>query len=246
VVGLVVPHGLLANSGTMPQPSPKSPEHIASIAREILNSVPISYVYGGSKLGSEAACEACNNCLAKFQPDAKERFSSCPVCLDCSLDCSHFTELVYRSAGLKYPYITTTQMLDLPTQKLLHQHNLRDVGLDPSRFLPGDLLVYRGHVVILEKLHGKDGRGDIIHATGGRDLKGPGAGIQRERFVPLMSFRGSLLRVLRHVNLSLSNGGSDLKTPAGLEASPGFFGPLDIPPSARLRPVIKRRPVEVR
>jgi hypothetical protein len=62
------------------------------------------------------------------------------------------------------------------------------------------MLVYRGHVVIVEAVHDRDSA-DIIHATGGKDIKEPGQGIQRERFVRMSSFRGELQKVIRHVRL---------------------------------------------
>ena len=68
---------------------------------------------------------------------------------------------------------------------------------DATIAIPGDLLVYKGHVVMLERRHGQ-GKGDIIHATGGRDIREPGQGIQRERWADLGRFRGPLLRILRH------------------------------------------------
>jgi len=80
---------------------------------------------------------------------------------------------------------------------LERRYGLLPVGQSSRDSMPGDLLVYQGHVVILEELHDK-GTGDVIHATGGKDLKGPGQGIQRQRFVQLDHFRGPLLRVLRH------------------------------------------------
>jgi hypothetical protein len=91
-------------------------------------------------------------------------------------------------------------MLKTSKARLLKFYSYLDFGREFQRLLPGDLLVYKGHVVLLEKLH-KQGRADIIHATGGRDLKGPGLGVQRERMVEVDGFRGPLLRVLRHTSL---------------------------------------------
>jgi hypothetical protein len=82
----------------------------------------------------------------------------------------------------------------------LERYHLRDIGARVQRALPGDLLVYEGHVVLLERRL-PQGRGDIIHVTSGRDLKGPGLGLQRERNVPLSGFRGPLQRILRHKDL---------------------------------------------
>lgn len=167
---------------------------------EMLENLEVSYVYGGSKVGSLAQCNTCNECLESFRPSPKERFVRCPSCGGCSLDCSHFTQLVYARAGLQYPYLTTSQMMSLPATVLERKYQLSVVGTDIQKAEPGDLLVYPGHVVMLESWI-KAGFGDVIHATGGKDIKEPGQGIQRERQAQLMQFRGSLQRILRHRRL---------------------------------------------
>jgi hypothetical protein len=91
-------------------------------------------------------------------------------------------------------------LLELSPDKLVQQYGLKPVEIYLDDILAGDLLVYRGHVVIVERVHER-GVADIIHATGGKDLKVPGQGIQRERFVRVANFRGPLLRILRHVKV---------------------------------------------
>ena len=191
-----------------------SPSHQALIdsASELLETANISYAMGGAKLGDDQACNSCNECLAKVEPKPKQRFSKCPSCVQCSLDCSHFTQLVYTRAGFPYPYLPTASMLDLTSEALARKYQLLDPGLDSSGIQIGDLLVYKGHVVMVEKVT-SPGRGDIVHATGGRDIKAPGQGIQRERFISFSSFRGPLLRILRHKALvaPLNSSGSRLR-----------------------------------
>lgn len=167
---------------------------------EMLENLEVSYVYGGSKVGSVAQCETCNACLEEKKPSPKERFIKCSSCSGCSLDCSHFTQLVYARAGLDYPYLTTSQMINLEPATLEKKYNLYVVGSDVRRAEPGDLLVYPGHVVMLEASLPK-GFGDVIHATGGKDIREPGQGIQRERHAFLSQFRGDLRRILRHRKL---------------------------------------------
>lgn len=164
---------------------------------EMLENLAVSYAYGGSTVGDAKACEACNQCLEQKQPKPKQRFDFCPACHGCSLDCSHFSQLVYARAGLAHPYLTTEQMLTLNSQDLERKYQLVVVSSSAAHAIPGDLLVYKGHVVILEAIQ-KPGVGDVLHATGGRDIKEPGQGIQRERFAKLDAFRGELRRVLRH------------------------------------------------
>ncbi len=166
-------------------------------AQYLLEHWDLSYVYGGGKLGDPRVCDRCNDCLAKERPEKSQRISRCPVCQECSLDCSHFTFEVFRKAGLEATYLTTAMMRELAPDALRRSYHLVDIGARSQRALPGDLLVYPGHVVLLERRLA-DGRGDVIHVTSGRDLQGPGMGLQRERHVDIDSFRGPLQRILRH------------------------------------------------
>ncbi|MFY7927569.1 MAG: hypothetical protein ACOVS5_01750 [Oligoflexus sp.] len=175
-------------------------QRVLDQARYVLEHWSISYVYGGSSWGDRNDCEQCNSCLAAKKPDKTLRLAVCPSCSSCSLDCSHFTYEVFKHAGLSARYLTTALMNRLDAPTLLRDYHLVDIGRRSQRALPGDLLVYDGHVVMLEKRH-RDGRGDIIHVTSGRDLRGPGLGVQRERLAAIDSYRGPLLRILRHVEL---------------------------------------------
>lgn len=64
-------------------------------------------------------------------------------------DCSHFVHEVYRRAGLPYRYRDTAGLAHAPEFDLLPEHEAR----------PGDLMLFRGHVGIVD--HG----GRIISAT---------------------------------------------------------------------------------
>ncbi len=176
---------------------------LLQVADELLEEAKISYVYGGHKVGEEGDCKSCNQCLSERKPAKKSRFASCPDCVKCSLDCSHFVQLIFRVSGMSFPYLQTRKMLDLPAGVLKSRYQLVDIGRNIGRAIPGDLLVYKGHVVVLERILSREneGKGDIVHATGGRDIKNPGEGIQRERFVRLDGFRGPLLRILRHISM---------------------------------------------
>lgn len=172
-------------------------------ARKLLDEASVSYVYGGGRLGTAADCQACNQCLEAERPASDRRLRECPECSRCSLDCSHFTQLVFARAGVHHPYLTSVDMAALPPDRLSRSFGFVALPADPAAAVPGDLLVYKGHVVMLERSHA-GGKGDVIHATGGRDIKEPGQGIQRERWADLARFRGPLLRILRHRNLMAS------------------------------------------
>ncbi|MEN9833999.1 MAG: hypothetical protein RL011_192 [Pseudomonadota bacterium] len=215
-------------------------QSLVNAAAHLLDEAQVSYVYGGRQVGDSSACNACNDCLTSRHPAARARLKECPVCSDCSIDCSHFTALVYTSAGIPYPYIETARMLSLSSDALRQRYHLVDLGEDPARAEPGDLLVYDGHVVLLERLYplqvaarvrggeavfgqGPIIRGDIVHATGGGPIRRPGEGIQRQRFVDLGRFRGVLRRILRHTEVSSSQ-------------ADGMAAPLH---RGKLRPVLK-------
>lgn len=196
---------------------------------DMLQNLEVSYVYGGSKIGDAGTCDSCNRCLEEKSPSPKMRFKECPTCGGCSLDCSHFTQLVFARAGLSFPYITSAQMLDLSADALQKKYNLKPVATTPTSVIPGDMLVYRGHVVIVETVR-EPGIADIIHATGGKDIRLPGQGIQRERFAKIGTFRGDLLRVIRHIKLDELYHSDGVSTSQG--SSTARF---------KLRPVEKRK-----
>jgi hypothetical protein len=204
-------------------------EKIRLAGDDMLENLEVSYVYGGSKVGDAGTCDDCNSCLEKKRPSPKLRFKECPSCHHCSLDCSHFVQLVFERAGLGFPYLTSLQMLELSSESLSKKYNLRAVEFLPDGLVVGDLLIYRGHVVIVERLH-EAGVADIIHATGGKDIKEPGQGIQRERFIRVANFRGPLLRVLRHDKLTHGSTNASRSSAAPTSAR-----------HVRFRPVEKRR-----
>jgi cell wall-associated NlpC family hydrolase len=176
-------------------------QRVVGAARQLLEEAEVSYVYGGKNLGTATDCIACNSCLESKQPSSSRRVSACPECARCSLDCSHFTQLVFDRAGINHAYLTSKDMIALSDARLQKDFGFSALPPDATKAVPGDLLVYKGHVVLLERRHGQ-GKGDIIHATGGRDIREPGQGIQRERWADLARFRGPLLRILRHGTLA--------------------------------------------
>ncbi len=221
--------GLAAVSVALLGSGPVPADGVLAVASRLLDEAEISYVYGGYQVGDGEACKTCNACLTANKPSPAKRLKTCPACNSCSLDCSHFTELVFREAGLGYPYLDTAGMLGLSAEKLKSSYGLVDLDVDLARAAPGDLLVYDGHVVLLEKRHERvkgqaTYRGDVVHATGGRDIKTPGEGIQRERFIDLANFRGPLRRILR------------VRTLAAVEPS---LPKKEAGPLRKLRPVAK-------
>lgn len=175
-------------------------QSVLNAARHILDNYDVSYVYGGNSLGSLAECQLCKSCLDSKKPPKNQWFDQCPACQNCSLDCSHFTNQVFQNAGLKATYLPTQQMLELSAADLRAKYHFIDMGHELANAQAGDLLVYTGHVVLLERNLGQ-GFGDIIHATSGRDLRGAGQGVQRLRRASLNTLRGPVMRILRHISL---------------------------------------------
>jgi cell wall-associated NlpC family hydrolase len=178
-------------------------EAVRDAAANLLETSEVTYALGGSRVGTADECARCNGCLAgsgTWALKGSAKLEACPDCRACALDCSHFIQLVFSMAGMSSAYLTTQEMAAQDAGQLRSRYGWIDVGGAPNVAREGDVLVYQGHAVILERVSG-EGRGDIIHATSGLVLKGPGAGIQRERFVEIASFRGPLLRVLRRVEM---------------------------------------------
>lgn len=216
---------------------------IMSEASDLLEQALVSYVYGGYQVGDSDDCRLCNECLAEKSPAPRQRLVACSVCARCSLDCSHFAARVFDQAGAHYPYLDTATMLSLPARELRRRYGMVDLGADPAATLPGDLLVYDGHVVILERRHEPVAdqpryRGDIVHATGGRAIRRPGEGVQRERFIDITTYHGPLRRVLRH---GLLAGLKPSEMPPVAAAKPAPVAAEKAPVSARkLRKIEKR------
>ncbi len=118
-------------------------------ANRLLEEAEVSYVYGGNRLGEGSQCDACNQCLSQHKPLPKQRLGTCPSCKDCSLDCSHFIHLVFRNCELVLPYLTTETMLQTTPITLRQSYHLIDLGARVEVATVGDLLVYKGHVVML-------------------------------------------------------------------------------------------------
>lgn len=199
VLLLLTTAGILAHSNNRQASSVTIyQQRVAATVAQMMRSYDITYIYGGTQVYSATTCNACVRCLAGSTDKAK--IAQCAVCRGCSLDCSHFIHQVFNQVGLVMPYLTTRQMLQLSPPRLRKHWQLITMPHNLKQLRPLDLLVYKGHVVLLETHNGK-GRGTIVHVTAGRELRGPGVALQRERQVEIARFRGPLLRILRHRQL---------------------------------------------
>ena len=74
----------------------------------------------------------------------KTRYASPPDTtkpIEVETDCSHFTNEIYRRAGIDFPYVPTSLMRCL--------EYFKEVSMDEAK--PGDLILYPIHVGILNK-----------------------------------------------------------------------------------------------
>ena len=192
---LSIPEGILYSEALLV-------EKVIAASNLLLNRGDISYAWGGSQVldgTGDGACHLCQKCLSSKAPKPKKQLKTCPECQGCSLDCSHFIQKVFKEAGIDVPYLTTRDMVGMSNSQLGRAGYLR--LRSDSEIKPGDIVVYKGHVVLVEKTYG-NGRGDVVHATSGKELRGPGQGIQRARFAPFSGFRGPVLSILRHKRLA--------------------------------------------
>ena len=161
----------------------------------------VPYIWGGDRIGSRSQCDRCSRCLQRYRGGVKTREKYCPSCQQCGIDCSHLTSMIYNSAGIPIPYGSTSELLRQSSRGLKKHYGLLDMGADASKALPGDLLLYRKHIVFLLDTDGR-GNGSIVHSTAvTKDRVG---GIRYLENISLGPFRGGLKRILRHRKLARS------------------------------------------
>lgn len=192
VVGLPFSQQILAKKSILQR-------KVLSTAEFVLQKLGVSYQYGGNSVRSMQDCYDCLECTNRQKKPLVSR--ECTTCKYCSLDCSHFVQFIYQKSGLNFPYITSKGMLETSSLKLQKNYHLIHMGRFISQAQEADLLVFSGHVVLLESLN-SNGKATIIHATRGQDIKGAGLGIQRVRNIHLNRYFGKpVRRVLRHEQL---------------------------------------------
>ena len=156
----------------------------------------VPYIWGGGNIGTKEACLECRQCALKKGTGLKSRLGRCRSCQSCGIDCSHFVNMVYNEAGLDYPYASTAELRRGRPEEMASNYRMLDMGKDLRVVQPGDLLVYKNHVVMAVALRG-GGRGDFVHSTRFGDRRQTG-GIKLERDRLLTTYRGKLVRILRH------------------------------------------------
>lgn len=173
-------------------------DRLLEIAEKYSKLAYVPYIWGGGRVGTRSKCLECRKCVRKNKVSLKNRWNSCNACRSCGIDCSHFVNKVYRESGLKYSYASTWELSRQTHKGLLKHYDFIDIGDDVNQAMPGDLLVYKKHITMLTKLTG-NGKADFIHVTRfrWRDQFNLG-GLRWDRNRDVTSFRGKLVRILRH------------------------------------------------
>jgi hypothetical protein len=173
-------------------------EKLVLIAKRYHDLDYIPYVWGGNAIGSKDICLACQKCIIKKKPSVAKRLQRCAPCRECGMDCSHFVNRIYEDAGLSFPYATSRELARQSRSALFSLYSLIDIGKDLRHAQPGDILVYKHHIVMLTNVIDSN-FGDFIHITRFKGQSRPKVGgFKWVKNFNLHKFRGKLIRILRH------------------------------------------------
>ena len=184
--------------------APKPPvDRLLEVANSFSVKTLVPYVFGGGQIGSAKKCSECSDCIRRRRLPANssmDRFNQCSACRHCGLDCSNFISHVLREAGLKSKFATTATLSRENDRTLWEKYAFVNVGDDLLDAKPGDLILKKGHVVMLLDIHPALGTVDFIHASRGskRTLVG---GIELRRGVDIKKVQRETIRILRHRDL---------------------------------------------
>jgi hypothetical protein len=185
-------------------PAPKPPvERLMDVANSLSVKTLVPYVFGGGQIGSPKKCSECSDCIRRRRLPANssmDRFNQCSACRECGLDCSNFISHLLRESGLKSKFATTATLSRENERTLWENYAFINVGDDLLDAKPGDLILKKGHVVMLLDIHPALGTIDFIHASRGskRTLVG---GIELRRGVGIKKVQRETIRILRHRDL---------------------------------------------
>lgn len=157
----------------------------------------VPYIWGGGRVGNRQTCLECRRCVRKLRTPIEKRLFSCQACRSCGIDCSHFVHMLYREAGVEYPYASAWELARQSSRGLLKYYAMVDLGQDLTKAEPGDLLVFKKHVAMLSRVISAT-NGDFVHATRFHRGRLRLGGVRWEQDRNIKRFRGRLVRILRH------------------------------------------------
>jgi len=185
-------------------PAPKLPlERLMDVANSFSGKTLVPYVFGGGQLGSPKKCGECSDCIRRRRLPANssmDRFNQCSACRECGLDCSNFISHLFRQSGLKSKFATTATLSRENERVLWEKYSFINVGDDLLEARPGDLILKKGHVVMLLDIHPALGTIDFIHASRG-SKRTPVGGIELRRGFSIKKAQRETIRILRHKDL---------------------------------------------
>lgn len=184
--------------------APKAPlDRLLETADRFVNKTAVPYVFGGSQIGSSKACQDCSACIrARRLPanSSSDRFEQCTACQSCGLDCSNFVKHLFTEAGLTVKFATTATLNRASDLVLEENFRFINIGSDLSDARPGDLVLKKGHVIMLTDIQTALGTVDFIHASRG-SKRTPVGGIELRRGFNLRTIQRETVRILRHKDL---------------------------------------------
>jgi hypothetical protein len=172
-------------------------EEIRYFAAQLAMLTDIPYVWGGKRARDVVVqdCQACRTCIETRKLSSREVYSACSACKACGIDCTHLVGDVMELSGLAMPYGSTEQLLEASAEDLSELYRLQDKGRNLNGATPGDILVFRGHAVLLLN-NNRDGSALVVHSAAFRKgSKVGGIGIET---IDMHSFAGGVKRVLQH------------------------------------------------
>lgn len=183
---------------------PKPPlDRLLETADRYVNKTAIPYVFGGSQIGSSKICQECSACIRSHRLPANsssDRFNKCSACRSCGLDCSNFVKHLFSEAGLTVKFATTATLNRASDLVLEENFRFINIGDDLADARPGDLVLKKGHVIMLIDIHNALGTIDFIHASRG-SKRTPVGGIELRRGFSLRKIQRETVRILRHKDL---------------------------------------------
>lgn len=187
-----------------PKPLPPAIDRLMEAAARLSHRTNVPYVFGGRNISSGKSCSQCADCIKKNNLAANStlsRLNKCAACRRCGIDCSGFANRVFSEAGIKYGFADTSSLNVARDGFLQKQYGFNNVGRDLMLAQRGDLLLGKGHIVLVIDVNKALGTIDFIHASRGSKRTSTG-GIEVRRGVAIDQVQRSVIRILRHLDLS--------------------------------------------
>jgi cell wall-associated NlpC family hydrolase len=194
-------------TAALPFVGPEAPKpavaRLMEVAHKMAARTNVPYVFGGHAIGKSKVCQECTDCIRKNHLSANStrmRYNQCASCRHCGIDCSSFVNRIFAEAGLRYRFADTQTLRHTKDGFLEEQYGFVNVGSDLMKARPGDLLLEKGHIVMVVDVDLSAGTIDYIHASRG-SKRTPEGGIELRRGDSVVKLQKTLVRILRHREL---------------------------------------------